>query len=96
MTLLDQEQNTQVVALGIILLLPIVFVVELFLKPSTYGKLHDSKCSYLGPLCGIMGQSRLIQSLAPTRGFMLRITLHWYSTKTTSLPCGTSTSPGCY
>jgi hypothetical protein len=49
MTLLDQERNTQA-ALGIIVLSPIVFVVELFLKPSTYGKLHESKRSFLGPL----------------------------------------------
>jgi hypothetical protein len=49
MTLLDQEQNAQV-ALGIIALSPIVFGVEFFLKPSTYGKLHDSKRSYFGPL----------------------------------------------
>jgi hypothetical protein len=49
MMLLDQERNTQA-ALGIIMLAPIVFAIELFLEPSTYGKLHESKRSFLGPL----------------------------------------------
>ena len=49
MTLLEQKQNTQV-ALGIMWLSPIVFAIELFLKPSTYGKLHDSNSHWTGPL----------------------------------------------
>jgi steroid 5-alpha-reductase len=37
-------------ALGVIYLSPIVASIMLFLKPSTYGKLHQSKRNWFGPL----------------------------------------------